>query len=416
MDDRSEQRRSWAASGAMALTGHAGGPPLVAPDGVVDRMRALGAPLEVEVLPLLSERAAVAGLWRRGSTSCGGSSRLLPTANGWIAVSLPRDDDVALVPAWLGLNGPTSDDPWADVARAVRSRSGDELAALGGELGLAVAAVPTVVPTPAGPVGGPRSAGADPFEGLPVRATAAAGRPAAPRPVPLVVDLSSLWAGPLCSRLLASRGMRSVKVESWRRPDGARRGPRAFFDLLHGGREAVALDLPSAAGVARLRRLLAAADVVVEASRPRALEQLGIDAAAVVADGGPSVWLSITGHGRHGDRRNRTAFGDDAAAGGGLVARDELGPCFVADAVADPLAGVAAAAAAVAALDAGGAWLIDVAMSGVAAHVAAGGAGGRWEPGTDAEAQPPAPPPAPSPPGPALGEHTDAVLAELGCR
>ena len=80
-----------------------------------------------------------------------------------------------------------------------------------------------------------------------------------------------------------------------------------------------------------------------------------------------------------GPERERVAFGDDAAAAGGLVAHDDEGPCFVADAVADPLTGVAAAAAAVAALEVGGGWLLDVAMSRVAAHVAAGAAAGaRW--------------------------------------
>ena len=41
----------------------------------------------------------------------------------------------------------------------------------------------------------------------------------------LVVDLSALWAGPLCGGLLAGAGATVVKVESTHRPDGARRGP-----------------------------------------------------------------------------------------------------------------------------------------------------------------------------------------------
>ena len=42
-------------------------------------------------------------------------------------------------------------------------------------------------------------------------------------PHPLVVDLSALWAGPLCAHLLGLAGARVVKVESLGRPDGARR-------------------------------------------------------------------------------------------------------------------------------------------------------------------------------------------------
>ena len=43
----------------------------------------------------------------------------------------------------------------------------------------------------------------------------------------MVVDLSSLWAGPLVGHLLLRAGARVVKVESTTRPDGARRGSHA---------------------------------------------------------------------------------------------------------------------------------------------------------------------------------------------
>ena len=51
------------------------------------------------------------------------------------------------------------------------------------------------------------------------------------------------------------------------------------------------------------------------------------------------------GSGRRGPGRDRVAFGDDAAVAGGLVVRpsDDRAPLFVADAVADPIAGLAAA-------------------------------------------------------------------------
>ena len=168
----------------------------------------------------------------------------------------------------------------------------------------------------------------------------------------LVVDLSSLWAGPLCAQLLTAAGARTVKVESTSRPDGARRGPAPFYDLLHAGQDSVALDFRDHRDVDRLRTLLAAADVVIEASRPRALAQLGIDAAECAA-AGSGVWISITGYGRDGPAAQRVAFGDDAAVAGGLIGGDRTDPVFCADAVADPLAGLTAAAAALACHDGG---------------------------------------------------------------
>jgi hypothetical protein len=183
----------------------------------------------------------------------------------------------------------------------------------------------------------------------------------------IVVDLSALWAGPLCGDLLARAGATVVKVESTQRPDGARRGPTEFFDLLNGRKRSVALDFQNHSGVRILRDLLQRADVVIEASRPRALAQLGLHGPDLVRAGGPQVWVSITGHGRAGAAANRVAFGDDAAAAGGLVVwRHEI-PLFCADAIADPLTGLAAADASLRALAEGGRWMLSVSMSAVSA-------------------------------------------------
>ena len=227
----------------------------------------------------------------------------------------------------------------------------------------------------------------------------------------LVVDLSSLWAGPLCGDLLAGAGATVVKVESSRRPDGARRGPRAFFDLLNGRKQSVVLDFASPEGRRALRALLQRADVVIEASRPRALEQLGIGAADIVRADGPQVWIAITGYGRGGDGANRIAFGDDAAAAGGLVVWHEERPMFCADALADPLTGLAAAGACLEAMAAGGRWLLDVSMAGVCAGLA--GPTLPMAPGL-VPASPRARPPVRA--APEFGADTEDVLARLGLK
>ncbi len=116
---------------------------------------------------------------------------------------------------------------------------------------------------------------------------------------PLVVDLTALWAGPLLTSLLAAAGARVVKVEGRSRPDGARRGNAGFYDLLNHGKECVTVDFDDRADVSFLRTLLGSADLVVEASRPRVMDRLGIDPSALAAEG--VSWVSITGHGRTGD-------------------------------------------------------------------------------------------------------------------
>ncbi|NDH84780.1 MAG: hypothetical protein EBY65_07925 [Acidimicrobiia bacterium] len=133
-----------------------------------------------------------------------------------------------------------------------------------------------------------------------------------------------------------------IKVEGRGRPDGARSGPAAFYDLLNAGKETITIDFGDRADQALLRRMVAAADLVIEASRPRALAGVGLDPSTVV-EASATSWLSITGHGRIDDP-DRIGFGDDAAVAGGLWIDDPGCPMFVADAVADPVAGLVAAA------------------------------------------------------------------------
>lgn len=130
--------------------------------------------------------------------------------------------------------------------------------------------------------------------------------------------------------------------------------------------------VPGADGAA-LRALLAGADVIIEGSRPRAFDRLGLDPAAFVAARPGVVWLSITAYGRTGPWCNRVGFGDDAAAAAGLVDRAADGaPSFVGDAIADPLTGLVAAALISDAVASGGGVLLDVALREVARSVALG--------------------------------------------
>ena len=366
----------WARSGAMALTGRFDGPPRLVQGplatcarGCVEALALLAGDRSVPGLDgldgpaLLGERAAILGLSRRGRISPGGSCRLLPTRDGWIAVNLARPDDRDLLPAWLG--GATVDDPWDFIADRVRDRAADELVARARLLGLpAAAAVFARSPAPVW------------------RRVLARGPRAVRRPgdFPRVVDLSVLWAGPLCAHLLERAGARVVKVESSTRPDGARSGPARFFDLLNQGKQSVALDLASDTGRRWLRRLLESADIVVDSARPRALAQLGIDVQGLLAIRPGLTWVSITGYGRAAPCGDWVAFGDDAAVAAGLsraLATDETDadtPVFCGDAIADPLTGLHAAVAALQSWRAGGGELLDLSLCDVAAHALAYGA------------------------------------------
>ena len=428
----------------MALTGHAGGLPSLTPAAafgllgqLTDELAAVtgitGLSVRADPAELIAGRAALAGFTRLGQVSAGGTSRLLRCADGWCAVTLSRAHDVAAIPALLGLlgldvpelAGPA--DAWAALATAALTRPAAALADDAQLLGVPAAALP---PIPA------VTAGADwpPWQVSRIAGTSPSARLADA----LVVDLSSMWAGPLCARLLGQGGARVVKVESPDRPDGARAGNQDFFDWLHAGQQSVVLDFRSESGRDALGALLAAANVVIEASRPRALEQLGLAPSQIRHRDG-QVWLSITGYGR--EKPERVAFGDDAAVAGGLVAwvlgrgGADHEPVFCADAVADPLTGLCGALAVARSLADGGGQLIDLPMRTVAAGFAAAdfpargvlhlGSHQAWSIGEGTDAivrcdvlgrdQAVLPPSRPAPAGraPEFGADTAAVLGHL---
>ena len=340
--DRTDAAAVWAASGAMWLTGRREGPPLGAPSGVVDvtqaaaeRLRTMtsgtGRSVHVDGPALLGERAAIAGLAPRGAVSCGGRPACCaPPMDGWpwrcrdATTSICSRRGSASTTA--GRRGPT----WR---RVIRQRRLATLVESAGELGLAVGALGerrdddvAVIPTELGRGPAPVST----LFGL------------------RVVDLSSLWAGPLCGQLLAEAGMDVVKVEATGRTDGARRGPAAFFDLVNAGKSSVLLDLGQRSGIEALGALVATADVVIESSRParpRPARHRRRGADRRRADRGCGCRSPPTAGAPPHDVR--AGFGDDAAVAGGARGAGPPRPVFCADAVADPATGLLGAVAVV---------------------------------------------------------------------
>lgn len=382
----------WAASGAMALTGYPGGLPLIAPGcpataarAAVLALEALAGPLGVAGHQLLGERAALHGFTRNAPWSAGGSCRAVVTSDGWVAVSLARPEDVETVPALVSAEAP--DEPWAALRAWAAGRTALEVAERAQLLGIPAAPVPRS-PTRVWP---PWQIACAPGDSAPAR--------------PLVVDLSSLWAGPLCGSLLGLTGAEVVRVESTERPDGGRQVP-AFDDLLHAGQASVALPFGQPRGRAQLQDLVSRADVVITSARPRALQGLGLDPDAYLAGRGNGVWVAITAHPVRADGSVWVGFGDDAAMAAGVVCRDTDGrPLPCGDALADPLTGVHAVLAACAAVRAGGRHHVRLNLRDVTASTLLpwhGAPAGRVHPPVARRAQGKAHP---------LGADTDVVLA-----
>lgn len=301
---------------------------------------------------LLGERAALNRFTIPGLTSAGGGCRLYPVRDGMVALNLSRPDDHDLLPA---LFGDAALDVTNDAARQSAFAQADwhSIVDLGRTLGLAIATVDETANSPAiewvceGP---PHSAH--------------------PKSAPLVVDLSAIWAGPLCGHLLHLAGAQVVKVENPNRPDSMRAGDPELFALLHQGKANVALDPRNSQQRDQLIALLKRADIVIEASRPRALQQLGIDAKAILEAHPGQIWITVTGHGMQGSAAEWIGFGDDCGVAGGLTSAllEASGSAgFVGDAIADPLTGIFAATQAWNMWQQGRSGRAAISMSGVVA-------------------------------------------------
>lgn len=310
-----------------------------------------GRPVDVAALDVTDRRGQLA-LRPPGRLSANRACGLVRAADAWIAVNLAREEDRELLPAWLRCE-PVRD-VWPAIRRAARRRTADDLLADAILLGLPAARVGEVT--------------ADGFAAPSLRLGQRRRREGQLR----VIDLSALWAGPLCGAVLAQMGAAVTKIESAGRPDPTRASTPDFFRRLNGRKAEHTVDFRAAEGRARLAEAFAGADVAITSARPRAFAGLGLTPEAVFAANPSLVWVAITGYGWTGAAGERVAFGDDAAAAGGLVRWTPAGePRFQGDALSDPVTGLAAALGALTALADGGGVLVDVAMARAAAAAAA---------------------------------------------
>ncbi len=127
-----------------------------------------------------------------------------------------------------------------------------------------------------------------------------------------VLDLSLFLPGPHLTMMMADHGAEVIKVEP---PGGEpvrevglkQAGFSTWFRNTHRGKRCIVLDLKSARGQAAIAKLVAWADVVVEAFRPGVAQRLGIDYAACRAINPRIVYCSISAYGQTGPKVQRPA-------------------------------------------------------------------------------------------------------------
>jgi crotonobetainyl-CoA:carnitine CoA-transferase CaiB-like acyl-CoA transferase len=143
------------------------------------------------------------------------------------------------------------------------------------------------------------------------------------RPAPLaglkVVELARILAGPWAGQTLADLGAEVVKVEApagddtrgWgppfiTNPDGTR--DAAYFHACNRGKRSIVADFADPADLARVKALIAEADVVIENFKVGGLARFGLDHASLAADHPRLIYCSITGFGQDGPYAPRAGY------------------------------------------------------------------------------------------------------------
>lgn len=293
------------------------------------------------------------------TTSANGTCHLLKSIDGWIALNFAREEDWEFIPA-LTQSTPTNA-PWDALQSYIANETSDNIVSRGRMMGLPIAKVDEYKNRLSLPASSAKSFGSQPRAAESLK----------------VVDLTSMWAGPLCGCLFSRLGATVCKVESESRPDGIRASPE-FFEKLNGNKNNLKLRFQTREGLLELRDLVAEADVLITNSRFRAFAALGLNVDFIFANNPNLVWIAVSGYGISGEEGEWVAFGDDAAAAAGLLRWTETGePHFVGDAIADPITGIVAFHMALRAVRTGGGCFIDAPLARCAAQALLGGANDR---------------------------------------
>jgi CoA:oxalate CoA-transferase len=128
-----------------------------------------------------------------------------------------------------------------------------------------------------------------------------------------VLDFSTTIAGPHCTRMLADMGAEVIKIEpvegeTMRTRPPVRGGFSSLFGQLNAGKKSLVLDLKSPDAVDAIRRLVKAADVVVENFRPGVMRRLKLDYASLQELNPRLIYCSISGYGQTGPSAELPAY------------------------------------------------------------------------------------------------------------
>ena len=167
----------------------------------------------------------------------------------------------------------------------------------------------------------------------------------------LIIDFSQFLSGPSASLRLADLGARVIKIEKTGTGDICRtlytsdlimNGESSVFHTINRNKESFAIDFKQPEELAKLKKLLAKADVVMHNFRPGVMERIGLSYDAVKAINPNVVYASISGYGTKGpfaDKPGQDLLLQSLTALTWLTGNEGDGPVPMGLSIVDMLAG-----------------------------------------------------------------------------
>lgn len=141
-----------------------------------------------------------------------------------------------------------------------------------------------------------------------------------------VLDLTRILSGPFATMTLADLGADVIKVEEPREGDDTRQwappyqgDEAAYFLSVNRNKRSLAVDLKHPVGISVVRRLAAAADVVVENFRPGTADRLGLGYQQLKGLNPALIYASVSGFGHTGPMAAEPGYDAVAQALSGIM-------------------------------------------------------------------------------------------------
>lgn len=165
-----------------------------------------------------------------------------------------------------------------------------------------------------------------------------------------VIEIGQALAGPLAGAILADMGADVIKIEKPDGGDDARlwgppfvNGDSVMFHATNRNKRSVVLDLKTADDIAKLERLTAGADILIQNLRPGIVDDIGIGPEAMLARHPGLIYCSIWAFGYQGPLRLAPGFDPLLQAYGGMMmvtGRERDPPTFAGAAINDKTTGM----------------------------------------------------------------------------